>query len=181
PADATVLAAAAALVVMVHHSLPDAALDLARPRPDRGDDATRLVTGDHRLAAAAEPERCGLVAGGPVEFQIAAAHARGLDREQYLAGPGRGGGQLLDLDLAVPEKNHSAHDGPPVLRLERRRSRPRRAPARSGCPPPRAGASPRRSRASAPRRPPIRAWPPRPLAPSRRRSRSCTRSPSGGP
>src|SRR5580765_2836282 len=109
PAHAAVLALPAALVVMVHHALADHTLDLAYPRPHRGDDAARLAAGNHRLARATEPERRRLIAGGAIELEVTAAHARGLDGQDDLAGPRRGIGKLLDLELALTEKDDTSH------------------------------------------------------------------------
>jgi hypothetical protein len=109
PAHAAVLALPAALVVMVHHALTDHTLDLADPRPHRGDDAARLVAGNDRLARTAESECRRLIAGGAVELEVTATHARGLDGQDDLAGPRRGIGKLLDLELALSEKDDTSH------------------------------------------------------------------------
>ncbi len=94
---------------MVHHPLADLPLDLAHTRPHRCDDAAGLVSGDHGLAGTTEAERGCLVAGRPVELEIAAAHAGGLDGKHDLAGPRRRIGKLLDLELSLSEKDDSAH------------------------------------------------------------------------
>src|SRR5262249_24326796 len=62
PADATVLAPSAALVVMVHHALAGGRVSLGNAGPALGDDAARLVTRDDGPTAAAKPEGRGGVA-----------------------------------------------------------------------------------------------------------------------
>ena len=89
PADATVLAEPAALVVMVHHALADRRLRLGDAGSPLRHHAARLVAGDHRAAAAAEPERRGraALARGAIRMEIAPAHAGGLHGEDDLARP----------------------------------------------------------------------------------------------
>src|SRR5262249_37053940 len=84
---------------------------LRRHRGANGsNDAAWLVAGNDRLGAALE-------AGGgiprlearAVDVQVAAAHAGGLDLQHHLARPGRGLGELAQLELAVTEKHHALH------------------------------------------------------------------------
>src|SRR5207248_4393449 len=105
PAGAAVRAEAAALVVVVHHALARRRLLRADPGPPRGDDAARLVAGDDEPARAAEAQRRGGIAGGPVGMQVAAAHPRRLDREHDLARPRRGVGDLTHPELAVAQED----------------------------------------------------------------------------
>src|SRR5213592_4489560 len=92
PADAAVLAAPAALVVVVHH-----------PRAGR-----RLVLGDAGPARR-EAERGGGIADGAVGMEIAPAHARGLDGDDDLARARCRVGELAELELPVAEKDDALH------------------------------------------------------------------------
>src|SRR6267142_7202278 len=103
------LAATTALVVVVHHALADQ--PRIHARADGVDDAARLVTGDHRRAAAAEAQARRGVAGGPVRVEIAAAHPGGLDRQDDFTGPGCRIGELAQLELAIAEEYDPAHAG----------------------------------------------------------------------
>src|SRR5439155_262153 len=106
PADAAMLAAAAALVVMVHHALTDQrGIDAGA---DGSDDAAWFVTRDDG-AAGAEPERGSGVARGAIGMQIAAAHTRRLHLQNDFAGSGCRIGELLDLELAIAEEHDAAH------------------------------------------------------------------------
>src|SRR5262249_57946497 len=81
PAEATMTARAAALVVVIHH----APADQRRIHADayRGDDAARLVTRDDGTTAA-EAERGGRVASRAIGMQIAAAPPPALHLEHDL-------------------------------------------------------------------------------------------------
>src|SRR5262249_17871993 len=110
PAEATMTARAAALVVVIHH----APADQRRIHADayRGDDAARLVTRDDGTTAA-EAERGGRVASRAIGMQIAAAHPRGLHLEHDLAGSWRRIGKFLDFELAIAEEYDAPHGKPP--------------------------------------------------------------------
>src|SRR3989442_938910 len=109
PADAAVLAAPAALVVMVHHARPRRRLVLRDAGPARGDDAARLVAGDDGPGARAEAERGGGVADGAVGVEIAPAHAGGLDGDDDLARARGRVGELAELELPVAEEDDALH------------------------------------------------------------------------
>src|SRR5262245_24844178 len=95
---------------MVHHPLTDLPLDLAHAGPDGSDDAAGLVAGDHGLARSPEAERRCLVAGRPVELEVAAAHAGSLDGEHDLARSRRRIGKISQLELPLSEKHDCSHD-----------------------------------------------------------------------
>src|SRR3989475_11204748 len=109
PADATVLAPPASLVVMDHHALADRRVRFADAGPALGDDATRLVAGDDGFAAAAQAQGRGRVAGGAVRVQVAPAHAGGLHGDDDLPGTRRRVRELTQLELPVAEENDAAH------------------------------------------------------------------------
>src|SRR5438034_10198741 len=109
PADAAVLAAPAALVVVVHHARPRRRLVLRDAGPARGDDAARLVAGDDGPAARAEAGRGGGVADGAVGVEIAPAHAGGLDGDDDLARARRRVRELAELELPVAEADDALH------------------------------------------------------------------------
>src|SRR2546425_12706859 len=98
------LAAAASLVVVIHHALADAGLTRRHAGADGGDDAAGLMPGDHHAPLDAPGHLAGRE-GGAVGVQIAAAHARRLDLEDDLARAWRGVGELPELQLAVAEKH----------------------------------------------------------------------------
>src|ERR1700730_1910037 len=89
PADAAMLADAAAFVVMHHHPSAERRLALADTRADGDDDAAGLVTGDHRPAHLAQAERLAPALRRAIEFEVAAAHAGRLDLEYDLVRAGR--------------------------------------------------------------------------------------------
>ena len=110
PADAAVLAAPAALVVMVHDSGAHRREIRRHARADRRHHAARLMSGDDRPAAAQAEGRRG-IADRAVGVQVAAAHAGGLDGDDDLARPRRGIGEFLDLQLPLSEEDDAAHSG----------------------------------------------------------------------
>ena len=113
PAGCAMRADAAAAVMMLHDAHADPRLLVAHPRPHRRDDAARLVPGDDRPGAA-EPQRRRRAALGPaVEFEIAAAHARGLDLDDDLARSRRRVREVLQLERALAEKDDALHAIPP--------------------------------------------------------------------
>src|SRR5262245_17571686 len=109
PADATVLALPAALVVMHHHALPDDGLGVGHAGAARRHHAARLVAGDDGPAGAAETEGGGGIAGGAVRVQVAPAHPRGLHGHHHLAGSGRAVRELTELELAIAKEHDAAH------------------------------------------------------------------------
>ncbi len=110
PADAAVLADAAAGIVMVHDALTGGRLALRDAGPARDDDAARLVAGDERVLQIAESESLLRFPGRrAVELQVRAAHARGLHLDHHLARPGRRVGKGAQLDLAIAEEDGAAH------------------------------------------------------------------------
>src|SRR5689334_22795231 len=114
PAGGAVLADAAAAIVVLHHALADARLLLGYTLPDRDDDTARLMAGDHRTAIAEPKRRRGaLPFRGAIEFQVAAAHAGGLDLQHDLARARRGIGELAQLELAPAQKDNSLHGALP--------------------------------------------------------------------
>src|SRR6266542_2003338 len=133
PADAAVLAAPAALVVMVHDARANGSEVRRHTGPGRGHDAAGLVARNDR-AAAAEPEGCRGIARGPVGMQVAAAHARGLDGENDLARAGRGVRKVLQLELPLSEKNDAAQVVVPPVEFYQAANRPLTLPS-----PPRRG------------------------------------------
>src|SRR5262249_5779478 len=109
PADAAVLAAPAALVVMDHHALARRRIGLGDAGAARGDHAAGLVARDDRSARAAEAQRRSGVADGAVGMQIAPAHARGLHGDDDLAGPRCGAGEFPQFGLPATEENDATH------------------------------------------------------------------------
>src|SRR5262249_20433065 len=109
PADAAVLAASAALVVVDHHALAGWCVGFGDVVAARGDDAARLVARDDGPALAAEPQRRGRVADCAVGMQIAPAHARGLHRDDDLAGARRRVGEFTQLELPAAEEHYAMH------------------------------------------------------------------------
>src|SRR4029453_3005803 len=106
PADAAMLAHAAAGIVMVHDALADRRLALRHAGPARRDHAARLVAADERLGGGAEAERLlRLARRRAVELEVRAAHARGLHLDHHFARPRRGIRKLAHLHLAVTEKH----------------------------------------------------------------------------
>jgi hypothetical protein len=95
--------------VVVHHALADAPLGLADAGAERRDHPAGLVARDHLLAAAAQAEGGRLVAVRAIEFEIAAAHAGGLDLQHHLARTGRRIGEVSELELPVAGEDDSAH------------------------------------------------------------------------
>src|SRR5262249_11669343 len=64
---------------------------------------------------------------GAVGVQVAAAHARGLDREDHVARAGCRIGELSELQLAISEKHDAFHGSPPVRGVRRTRPTTRSA------------------------------------------------------
>src|SRR5262249_72266 len=87
-----------------------------------------LVTGDHAgRALDAAGDDATRIGRGAVGVQVAAAHARGLDREDHVARAGCRIWELPELELAISEKHDAFHGRPPVRgdrrgRLTRRSS-----------------------------------------------------------
>src|SRR5262249_41637333 len=114
PPGATMLAAAATRVVMTHDTLPDARLLVGHPGPDGGDDAARLMAGDHRFSAALEARTA--IARSEcraIDVQIAAAHARRLDFQHHLARAWCGVREVAQLKPPVTQKHDASHREPP--------------------------------------------------------------------
>src|SRR5262245_6032893 len=92
-----------------------------------GDDAARLVTGDHASRPLdATRDDAARIDRGAVGVQVAAAHARGLDLEDHVARAGCRIGEPSQLQLAISEK-HDAFHGPPPVRGNRRARLTRRS------------------------------------------------------
>src|ERR1700722_12891130 len=109
------LAGAAARIVMHHDAVADPHRALAGRAPECGDDATRLVAGDHRAAHFAEPQRRG-AARGAIEFQVAAAHAGRFYLDDDVARARRRIGEFHQLQFAFAEEGHAAHGWSPGCR-----------------------------------------------------------------
>jgi hypothetical protein len=105
-----VLAVAAAVVVVIHHALADAGFPLGDRGADRGDDAARLVAGDHPgFARDAAGDGAGGLRRGAILMEIAAAHTGGLDLEDHVPRAGGGIGKVFQLELAIAEKHDTLH------------------------------------------------------------------------
>src|SRR5262249_17931351 len=110
PARAAVLAGAAAVVMVVHHALADAGVGVGDGGAHRPDHAAGLGTGDHaRRALDATRDDATRIGRGAVIVQVAAAHARGLDREDHVARAGYRIGELSELELSISEKHDAFH------------------------------------------------------------------------
>src|SRR5688572_29518091 len=110
PADAAVLAHAAAGVVVVHDPLADRRFLLRDTGAARRDHAARLVTADEGLRVGAEAERLLRLAGRrAVELEVRATQARGLHLDHHFAGAWRGIVEVADFDLPVAEEHCAAH------------------------------------------------------------------------
>jgi hypothetical protein len=94
---------------MDHHALAGRRVSLADAGAARGDHAARLVARDDGPAGAAEAERRGGVADGPIRMKIAPAHAGRLHGHHDLAGSGRRIGELTHFKLSATEKNYATH------------------------------------------------------------------------
>src|SRR6185369_17944316 len=106
PADAAMLADAAAGVVMVHHALANRRLALRDARAARRDDAAGLVSGDEGFGALAQAQRLlRLARRRPVELEVRAAHARSLHLDHDFAGTRRRIREVADFDLPIAEKH----------------------------------------------------------------------------
>src|SRR5579883_3539036 len=116
PAGGAVLADAAAAIVMLHDALADPRLALADAGTDRHDHPAGLVPGDDRPAAAEAERRGAAPLAGAVEFEVAAAHAGGLDLDHDLARTRNGIGKFAQLQLPLAEKHDPLHHGLPLQR-----------------------------------------------------------------
>ena len=109
PAAAAMRARTAAAIVVHHDARPDLRSALVDIAPDRCHHPARLVPGNDRAREPAEPKRGGFSAGGAIEFEIAAAHARRFDFDHHVMRPGRGIGKFGDFQFASAKKTHPAH------------------------------------------------------------------------
>src|SRR6266850_1744966 len=109
PADAAMLAAPAALVVVDHYALAGRCVGFADAGAAGGDDAAGLVAGHDRAARAAEAQRGDGVADRAIGMQIAPAHPRSFHGDDDLAGTRRRVGEFPQLELALSEENYATH------------------------------------------------------------------------
>src|SRR5690606_36324221 len=96
-------------IVMDHHALTDARFFLADALADSRDNAARLVPRDDGPRIAETELLRGLARRRPIEFEIAAAHARGFDLQYDLARPRGRVLELAKLHLPVTGKNCCLH------------------------------------------------------------------------
>src|SRR5262249_22711723 len=108
PAGLTMLTGAAAGVVMHHDARTDTGRALIDSGASRCHDAARLMSGDDRALNLAESKRGGRT-GCAVEFEIAAAHARGLDFDDHIVRPRYRIWKFGKLELSIAEESHAAH------------------------------------------------------------------------
>src|SRR3954447_21623990 len=99
----------AALVVMHHDALTDFRLNFGDARPDRGDDAARLVPGDDRLGGDRQAADRLAAFRPSVLVQVAAAHAGGLYFQDDLALAAGRVREFHHFELAVAQEHHAAH------------------------------------------------------------------------
>jgi hypothetical protein len=96
---------------MIHHTLSETRLRLADARAQRGDDATRLVPSNNRLAAATQANRRTSPLG-TVGMQVAAAHAGSFHFQYHFPRPGCWIGKFPQLQLPTAKKYHTTHTFP---------------------------------------------------------------------
>ena len=110
PTGQAVLAATAALIVVVHHSLADPGFVGCHARTHGHDRAAGLVPGNDWFGAALEARlRVARLVSRSIDVQIAAAHARRLDLDYDVARARSGIGKVTQFKFPIAKKDDALH------------------------------------------------------------------------